>query len=105
MKQIKILIFLMLLGWGAQAQFISTDSIKTYIDKYIGNNATTAFSNKRLNTALKGLASLLDSVDARVVGGVRTVDSLWKYNDSTLAFRIKGQTYTVSGLGGSGSGV
>lgn len=104
MKQIKILIFLMLLGWGAQAQFISTDSIKTYIDKYIGNNATTAFQNKRLNTALKGLASLLDSVDARVVGGVRTVDSLWKYNDSTLAFRIKGQTYTLSGLGGSGSG-
>lgn len=104
MKQIKILIFFLLLGFAGQAQFANTDSIRSYIDKYIRTNPTSAFQNNRLNTALKGIASYLDSVDARVVGGVRVVDSLWKYNDTTLAFKIKGVTHTISGIGGGEGG-
>lgn len=89
MKKIKILIAVLIIGISVQGQFASTDALKTYIDQYITNNAINAFQNKRLNTALKGLVSQLDSTNSRIVGGVRSVDSLYLANDSTIVFSIR----------------
>lgn len=112
MKSVKILIAVMIMGLGAHAQFPTVDSVKRYIDKYINNNATNAFQNMRLNTALKALASQIDSSNARIVGGTRVVDSMYVPNDSTLRFVIKNTatgasaTYTlpINATGGGGPG-
>jgi hypothetical protein len=64
MKKIKILLLLVFIGTCAKAQFPNTDSLRKYIDKYIKSSVTDAFSNQRLNTALKGLSFLTDSAAA-----------------------------------------
>lgn len=112
MKKIKILIAVLIIGISVQGQFASTAELKTYIDQYITNNAINAFQNKRLNTALKGLASQIDSASAKAIGGVRVVDTMYlQLPDSLLTFRIKNNatgastTYQLPvGTGGGGSG-
>src|ERR1044072_6037288 len=93
--RIKLLIIFLFASVAASAQFQNTDTLRRYIDRFIRNSAIESFTNLRLNTALKGLAQQIDSVSAQVTGGVRVVDTLFKANDSTIAYRIKGQMYQV----------
>lgn len=95
----------MVIGMSVKAQFPNNDSVRSYIDRHIRNSAVNAFQNNRLNTALKGIINAVDSVDAKVMGGVRVVDSVWKPNDTTLAYRIKGQEYQLNVGSGVGGGV
>lgn len=102
---ITILLALALVGQTASAQtFPSTDSVRRYIDKYIRNSAVDAFTNLRLNTALKGMLNRVDSVQSQVLGSPRVVDSIWKPNDSTFRFKIRGSIYQLTDRGSGGSG-
>lgn len=103
LRVVKILILVLLAGASAKAQtFPNSDSIRSYIDKNIRNSAINAFQNLRLNTALKALVDRTDSVEAKVVGGVRVVDSIWIPNDTTLRYSIKGVTYSKTLPAGNG---
>lgn len=89
MKKLVFLIAIVLAGQVAigQAYFPSMDSLRRYIDRYIRNSAIEAFTNLRLNTALKGLAQHIDS--ARINGGGGQIDTLFAYRSSdSVYFRI-----------------
>lgn len=104
MHRIKILIILLILSVSLNAQrFTNTDSLKRYVDRYINNSAVNAFQNLRLNTALKAIIDEIDSVQASVQGGVRVLDTLYKLNDTSLVFRIKGVSYRIPICGCSSS--
>lgn len=67
MKKIFVLLGLFI-SLGADAQtFPTSDSLRAFIDKHIRNSAIQAFTNLRLNTALKGASRFTDSLaNARV---------------------------------------
>lgn len=75
----------------ASAQFTGTDSLRNYNNKYITNNAATAFTNLRLNTLLRGMIDWIDTARAGTGGGgALGVDTLWALNDSTIRYRKNG---------------
>lgn len=62
MKKIVFIIAIIISGYAASAQIPTTDSARKYTDHYIRNSAIEAFTNLRLNTLLKSLANLIDTV-------------------------------------------
>lgn len=82
-----ILILVLAISTQASAQFSTTTQARTYIDRYIRNSAVDAFTNLRLNTALKGTLNLLDGLDGGSAGTL--VDTIYRLNSTTLRFRIK----------------
>lgn len=68
MKKICLLVIAVAIAGSMQAQSVpTTDSIRTFTDRYIRNSAIDAFQNLRLNTVLKWLSYRIDT--ARLNGG------------------------------------
>lgn len=99
----KIIVFtLMVIGcMSVKAQFPTTDSLRSFINRYIRNSAVEAFQNLRLNTALIGISNYIDSA----YGG--QVVSFTAANDSTARLvTLLGDTMDVviRGTGGVSDG-
>lgn len=83
-----LLVFICFVG---KAQFPGTDSLRNYNNKYITNNAATAFTNLRLNTLLRGIIDWVDTARAGTGGGgLIGVDTIYAVNDSTIRYRKNG---------------
>lgn len=84
MRRIAIILGIMLIGLGSQAQilnpFPTTDSLRKFVNKWIRNSAVDAFTNLRLNTALIGMSRFIDSAVQAGSG----VDTFYAVNDSTV---------------------
>jgi len=82
---------LILVLFSANAQFPGTDSLRNYNNKYITNNAATAFTSLRLNTLIRGIIDWVDTARAGTGGGGAIgVDTLYALNDSTVRYRKNG---------------
>lgn len=103
----KLIVFILFIagGMSVKAQFPTTDSLRSFINRYIRNSAVEAFQNLRLNTALIGISNYLDST----YGG--QVKSFTAANDSTarlitiandtmdVVIRAAGPTVTLTNIG------
>lgn len=97
----KLLILLVLVGFGAsaQAQFPTTDSLRKYINRWVRNSAVDAFSNLRLNTALLGMTRFVDTA----YGG--QVVNFYKKSDSVIALVLTGGDTLLVNVNASGVGL
>jgi len=90
MKKLAIVILIIISGISAKAQFSTTDTLRSFINRYMRNSAVESFQNLRLNTALIGLTNFVDSS----YGG--QVKNLYVVNDSTMNLvTIAGDTFSV----------
>src|SRR5688572_4119720 len=98
MKKIILALAILVTSMSAKAQFPTTDSLRSFINRYIRNSAIEAFQNLRLNTALIGMTNYLDSS----YGG--QIVSFTAPNDTTARIiTLAGDTMqiTIRGAGSS----
>jgi hypothetical protein len=102
MSMKRILIILIAIGFAstAKAQFPTTDSLRSFINRYIRNSAVEAFQNLRLNTALIGMTNYLDSAyGGQVVSFTAPNDTTARIitlAGDTLEATIVGRTSTIT---------
>lgn len=103
MKKLFVLFLLVASSFAVKAQsnpFPTTDSLERFINIWIRNTASTAFTNLRLNTALIGMTRFIDSTYGR------QLNTAYAKNDSTLVLKLlNGDSINVvikGGAGGSG---
>lgn len=68
----------------SQSYFPSRDSLRRFVDRYIRNAAIDAFTNLRLNTALKGLLQFTDSASGSAYlsnNGIKKTGSTFQLGD------------------------
>lgn len=82
--------------------FPSTDSLRGYNNRWITNNAATAFTNLRLHYLLEGIIDFIDTALSHSGGGTGLygIDSLSKINDTILRYRKNGVFRTLVYKGG-----
>lgn len=104
MKSILFIIGFTLAFLLSNAQFTGTDSLRNFNNRFIGNNASQAFTNLRLHNLLGGIIDFVDS--ARGGGGALLgVDTIWVTQDSIVHYRKGGvfRQFIVRGNPGAGT--
>lgn len=87
MKNLAILLFLVI-GYGASAQLVQKNAAAAYTDLWIKQNTERAITGTIMNTVLN-----------KVLLGM--IDTLYKKNDSTLAYKLNGTEYTLGPIRGT----
>lgn len=99
MKTAIFLLSFIVISLFTYSQFPGTDSLRSYNNKYIDNNATKAFTNLRLHNLLAGVIDWVDSARAGESNISLGVDTLWAVNDTTIRYRKNGlfRTFIIRG--------
>lgn len=101
MKYILSFLLSLIVTCSFAQQFPGTDSLRNFNNRFIGNNASQAFTNLRLHNLLDGIIDFLDTALAGGGGSIALgLDTIYAANDSTLRYRKQGvwHQFTLKGV-------